>query len=327
MEEPGVFRRAPPWCAMFRYPCALTERVSAMRVSSAALVALIAGALGLLALGAGPAGYGIAAAASVNDARGKIVYEKCSFASTSFFCGSNLWVMNADGSGRRKLRLGRTGDYQDHEPVWSPDGHKIAFWREPKAIGRDYDMIFTANADGTQRTQLTRGASPSWSPDGRSLVFQGPHGLYLIGSHGGELSRLTSAGGTPDWSPDGRKVAFSYSDARGNALHVVNVDGSDERVLARGPAWNPKWSPNGDAIVYRNWRGGWVMNMRSGHRRHLDVSFYGGLFAWSPNGRQIIWSQEADWPNFDLWVMNRDGSGRHPVTRTPLAEDAADWTH
>ncbi len=35
-----------------------------------------------------------------------------------------VWVMNADGSGQRKLT---TGDARGYDPAWSPDGTRIAF--------------------------------------------------------------------------------------------------------------------------------------------------------------------------------------------------------
>ncbi|HEU5215885.1 MAG TPA: hypothetical protein VFU30_10115 [Gaiellaceae bacterium] len=258
--------------------------------------------------------------------KGLIAYEKCMVPSRSHFCGSDIWVMRADGSHQRKLNLGRTSSDQDHAPVWSPDGKKIAFWREPKWLP-DRDTIFITNADGTHVTRLARGNSPSWSPDGRSLVFQGPHGLYVVGADGGTVRKLAARGGMPDWSPDGERVVFSYSRPRGrSSLHVINIDGTHERVLARGEAWNPKWSPNGDAIVYANWGGGWMLNVRSGHRTHLGNFPYGADLSWSPDGNQIIWDQAADWPNAELWVMNRDGSERQRLTHTRLAEYAPDWT-
>ena len=197
-------------------------------------------------------------------------------------------------------------------------------WREPNAAGPN--VVLLVNADGTGETRLARGNTPSWSPDGKSLVYQGPGGIYVIGSDGSRRRTLTRKGGAPDWSPDGREIVFEYNDGRRVSLHVINSDGTGERLLVRGPAWRPKWSPAGDAISYDNWDGGWVLNLRSRHVHRLEISGYHGSLAWSPDGRQIVWPQQAKWPNFDLWVMNRDGSARHRLARTPLEEDSPDWS-
>ena len=69
--------------------------------------------------------------------------------------------MNADGSGRRNLRV-RT--IRDTGLGWSPDGKKIAF------TGPSTE-VYVVNADGTDRKRLTR--SPwsnhfaGWSPGPR----------------------------------------------------------------------------------------------------------------------------------------------------------------
>ena len=104
---------------------------------------------------------------------------------------SDIYVMNADGSGTRKLTHNAR---QNAEPAWSPDGRKIAF-RSTRNGNRD---IYVMNADGSGKRNLTRNAA--W--DSR-----------------------------PSWSPDGRKIAFvSNRDGRLEA-HVMNADGSGQRSL------------------------------------------------------------------------------------------------
>ena len=74
------------------------------------------------------------------------------------FADSNIYVVNADGSGQRKLT--RTAGPDEGSPAWSPDGRKIAFVR---------DGVYVVNADGSEERRLTRtGDTPTWSPNGQS---------------------------------------------------------------------------------------------------------------------------------------------------------------
>lgn len=66
-----------------------------------------------------------------------------------------IWTVNADGSDARKIAD------QGLNPVWSPDGTKIAYYR-----GVDGEaQVWVMNADGSGQRFLAAGFSPAWSPD------------------------------------------------------------------------------------------------------------------------------------------------------------------
>jgi TolB protein len=79
---------------------------------------------------------------------------------------AEIWVMDAGGASRVRLTDNHVPDY---DPVWSPDGSKIAF--VGAYAGPNSSEIYLIDSDGTGFTRLTHNrvseSSPSWQPVGR----------------------------------------------------------------------------------------------------------------------------------------------------------------
>src|SRR5687768_12962029 len=132
----------------------------------------------------------------------------------TFSAEGDVWVMNADGSGRRRL----TSDPEmDFDPSWSPDGSRIAFRSH-----RDGDEeVYVMAADGSGQRNLsdspTSDHSPSWSPDGTMIAFASdrdgdPNEIYVMDADGSNQERITDNPGIdeyPTWSPDSTRIAFT----------------------------------------------------------------------------------------------------------------------
>ena len=87
-------------------------------------------------------------------------------------------VMDPDGGNLEQLtQHDQPTSAEDLTPVWSPDGHQIAFMRENTwADPLGQTAIFVMQADGTGAQRVTpwdlRAADPDWSPDGQSISFR-----------------------------------------------------------------------------------------------------------------------------------------------------------
>jgi TolB protein len=156
----------------------------------------------------------------------RIAYEQSIWESQR----SNLYVMNADGSGRRRLTRLRNA----RSPAWSPDGAKIAFTHRPERPGYREIYVLTLKTGKLRRLTRTKAADeslPQWSPDGRRIVYQRwgeTYDVFVMNADGSgqrNLTRRPELDGGPAWSPGGGLIAF-VSGVEDSLIYVMPADGS-----------------------------------------------------------------------------------------------------
>jgi len=81
---------------------------------------------------------------------------------------SNLWIVDVDGTRVRELT---SGNWRDSQPVWSPDGKRIAFMSDRDGTNQLH-VLWVDTREVAQLTHLEQAPSAiNWSPDGRWIAF------------------------------------------------------------------------------------------------------------------------------------------------------------
>ena len=161
---------------------------------------------------------------------------------------THLYVFNVPAKTTTQIT---SGDFDDSEPAWSPDGKLLAFSsnRTPDADANYKSHIWVVavdNADkGAHLTQLTPDpgpdSAPAWSPDGKWIAYVtelDPHLFYYNTRH---LAVIPASGGQPNvltrsfdrsirrlrFSNDSKYIYFTAEDDGTQNLCRIPVGGGE----------------------------------------------------------------------------------------------------
>ncbi len=243
----------------------------------------------------------------------------------AFVTTGEIYLMNQDASDVRRLTRNQASDVL---PSMSPDGTQIIF--DSNRRRRDGDApnvsdLFLMNTDGTEQTWLWRGSSATWSPDGTRIVFQAsasgrglpanPYpgaatvdsALFMVslrdlldktGVPRNITNNASAVDDDPDWSPDGQTIIFTSHATTDNHTNAISAEIYAMRADGTGTP---------------------VALTRNTHEERAP--------SWSPDGTRIVYCcRRGTKTDFDICVMNADGSGERKLTDSPLGDLTPSWS-
>jgi Tol biopolymer transport system component len=186
---------------------------------------------------------------------------------------------------------------------------KIAFAADTMSGNSLQTWIWLVNVDGSGAVKLTAGTSPSWTPDGTRLVFSNAHcssDFYYY--------YVTCSGGVIVMDPETR--------------NVTAMSGSNG-------GFSPAWAPTNDAIAFlhccdNSGQASSLFVLTVGEPTATQRPLSGFLPAyhptWSPDGRRIAFSCIVATSNYDLCIIERDGTGLVRLTSDGAADTGPAWS-
>ncbi len=156
----------------------------------------------------------------------------------------------------KKAEVLTAGNDDESDPVWSPDGTRIAFVsnheKDPDRL-ENSDVFVIESRAGAEPRKLTTftgpDGRPSWSPDGRFIAYMQGDELKYSAYNLYKIAVVPSAGGEPRvltaaldravqspivWSPDGKSLTFVVQDDRITYIARMPVSGGPVETLTSG---------------------------------------------------------------------------------------------
>jgi dipeptidyl aminopeptidase/acylaminoacyl peptidase len=202
----------------------------------------------------------------------------------------------------------------------SPDGSHVAYvvtTAHMEGETSEYrSQVHVAATDGSMETQYTRGeassTSPRFSPDGSRLAFLRRHDdapqVFVMRLRGGEAYPVTDAETGVSafrWGPAGQEIAYTSVDPKSDAEKKREAEKRDVQVVDEEYRYAHLYTTEVKE----------ASDTTRQVQRLTGGAFHVRSFDWTPDGRQIVFSHQAD-PELNTGQMNAN------ISRVPADSGA-----
>ncbi len=276
----------------------------------------------------------------------------------------SLFLLSIETGEKRRLPSPPQPLVGDTAPVFSPDGHTLAFSRRVDfGLGDLYKLNLVASPQGLKSsgepdrvTFENHGArSPAWTADGREIIFSDREGVWRIDGFSSTGPRtkprqITTFGGQVGGlaiSRRGQRLSYAHSIFHNSIWRLVSPmgDGSPSGGQASPQSRSsavpfisstrddaaPQYSEDGKKVAFMSNRSGnpeiWSCD-RDGSNA-LQLTSFGGPQVttprWSPDGTRIAFDSDAA-GEYDIWVIGANGGRPQRMTTHPANDGNPSWS-
>jgi len=233
-------------------------------------------------------------------------------------------------------------EIQVDNPIWSPDGTRIAFTRTPCEYCPP--ELYVMNKDGAAQRRLSRLRNtyqPTWSPNGRRLGVLLPgrrSGLYSVDPEAGVSRRILTdraAIEAPSWSRTRDEIVYARQVTATNwDIYATDPAGRSRRRLTRSRSQEttPEWSPDGRRIALTRQRanGNWAIYTMRGDGTQIRPVTDGRQNAveptWSPEGDRIAFTLQPRHDRSTIAIVDARGGAVRAITDASLFATQPAWS-
>jgi len=241
-------------------------------------------------------------------------------------------IIVVSASGQSSLT---SGDAEDTEPSWSPDGSRIAFRSKRQESNGDIWVM-----DGNGGNQHKRNGSgvfdhdPDWSLPNKVVFVSDRDGndeLYLL-DMSSEISdpvRLTASIEEelePALSPDGTRIAFIHEEDDGIWIMNATPGAFPVRIPGTGPGdEEPSWSPDGAIVAFTRRHEVFLIAADGTGLRQITSGKVDGDPVFSPDGGSIVFTRRPA-SGTEIWIISLANPGELRLLTTLSGEaENLDW--
>ena len=201
--------------------------------------------------------------------------------------------------------------------------------------------LFRASAPGRAEPAVvspSEDAQPSISPQGHLAFASDRSGNFdiFVKRRGGETAQVTEHPGSdyePAWSVEGERIAFvSERTGKPDIFVALTEARATPARITYSPAVdiNPAWSPVGLRLAFASNRKGnydiWILDLGRKPQRLTRNEAADFDPAWSPDGQKVAFTRRTSAGNYDIFVINEDGSELTRLTNSPAEDAEPNWS-